>query len=156
KTPASGCGSVVAASAGPAADCGIEPARHRDCPVRRTHGEVRNTTRRCGMSGDNRLAIPHSTLHHRPSGDARAMKLILAIIRPEKLDAVQAALNHRKVYLMTISETFGREQGALEIYRGQTFRRPVSKLRVEVAVADSYLDEAVEAIRRAGFVGDPG
>ena len=83
------------------------------------------------------------------------MKLILAIIRPEKLAAVQAALAHRDVRLLTVNEVFsyGREQGPVEIYRGRRVRRAVSKFRVEVMVEDSSLSAAVEAIRAAGFAG---
>jgi nitrogen regulatory protein PII len=84
------------------------------------------------------------------------MKLLLAIIRPEKLSAVQAALNHQDVSLITVSEvsSFGQEKGPVEIYRGRTVQRPVSKFRVEVMVNDSYLDAAVLAIRGAGFSSD--
>ena len=48
------------------------------------------------------------------------MKLITAIIRPEKLEAVQAALNERDVYLMTVSDVrgCGRQRGYTEVYRG--------------------------------------
>ena len=87
------------------------------------------------------------------------MKLILAIIRPAKLAAVQAALNHPDVCLMTVSEVFGyggRERGPVEMYRGRKVQRPVSKLRVGVMVNDSYLDYAVEAIRAAAFPGSSG
>jgi nitrogen regulatory protein P-II 1 len=86
------------------------------------------------------------------------VKLILAIIGPEKLAAIQAALDRRNVYLMTVSEVFGygREQGPIEMYRGREYRRPVSKLRVELAVADAYADAAVSAIRAAAPIDDEG
>jgi nitrogen regulatory protein P-II 1 len=86
------------------------------------------------------------------------MKLILAVIRPEKLAAVQAALNHPDVRLMTVNEVFGylgREPCVIETYRGRTVHRPVSKLRVEITVADAYLDRAVEAVRAVAFRDDP-
>ena len=78
------------------------------------------------------------------------MKLLVAIIPPEKLETVQKALNNRDVYLMTASEVLDCRQGqaATEIYRGRTIRRPVSKLRLEIAVEDSSFDAAVEAIER--------
>src|SRR5215471_6485101 len=52
------------------------------------------------------------------------MKLIVAIIRPEKLEAVQAALNERDVYLMTVSNVrgCGRQRGYTEVYRGTEFQ----------------------------------
>jgi nitrogen regulatory protein P-II 1 len=80
------------------------------------------------------------------------MRLILAIISPEKLAAVQSALNPWDVSLMTVSEVFDcrKRYGTREIYRGTEVRRPVSRMRLEVAVDDSCFDVAMEAIRRAG------
>jgi nitrogen regulatory protein P-II 1 len=80
------------------------------------------------------------------------MKLIIAIVRPEKLAAVQAALNKRDVHVMTASEVLDccQEQRSAEIYRGRELRRPVSKLRLEIAVEDYSLRDAVEAIERVG------
>ena len=60
------------------------------------------------------------------------MKLIVAIIRPEKLEAVQAALNERDVYLMTVSDVrgCGRQRGYTEVYRGTEFQvRLLPKLK---------------------------
>lgn len=79
------------------------------------------------------------------------MKLIIAIIQPEQLSAVQAALNKRDVRLMTVSEVLdcSAAKGATEIYRGREFRRPVTKLRLEIAVPDPFLDATIAALERA-------
>ena len=64
------------------------------------------------------------------------MKMIVAIIRPEKLEAVQRALNERDVYLMTVSDVrgCGRQRGFTEVYRGQEFQvRLLPKLKLEIA-----------------------
>jgi nitrogen regulatory protein P-II 2 len=85
------------------------------------------------------------------------MKLITAIIRPEKLEAVQAALNQHDVNLMSVSQVLGdpRESGYTEIYRGRECRVPRPKLRLEIVANDRFVEAAVEAITRAGSMGDP-
>ena len=78
------------------------------------------------------------------------MKLIVAIIRPEKLEAVQAALNERDVYLMTVTDVrgCGRQRGYTEVYRGSEFQvRLLPKLKLEIAVNDAFVEATVEAIR---------
>jgi nitrogen regulatory protein P-II 2 len=80
------------------------------------------------------------------------MKLIIAIIRPENLSAVQSALNKHDMDLMTVSEVLdcGQEQSSTEMYRGTKVRRLVTKLRLEITVDDFFFDDVVEAIRTAG------
>jgi nitrogen regulatory protein P-II 1 len=91
------------------------------------------------------------------------MKMIVAIIRPERLDAVQSALNERDVYLMTVSDVrgCGRQRGQTEVYRGtEITTRLLPKLKLEIAVNDSFVEAAVEAIVHAartpstGQIGD--
>ena len=80
------------------------------------------------------------------------MKLIVAIIRPEKLEAVQAALNERDVYLMTVSDVrgCGRQRGYTEVYRGTEFQvRLLPKLKLEIAVNDAFVEATIEAIVHA-------
>ena len=86
------------------------------------------------------------------------MKLIIAIIRPEKLAAVQAALTEHEAYLMSFSEVLGdgREPGRTGIYRGVEFRVRWPKLRLEIVVEDWLVEGAVETIIRAGSAGDSG
>jgi len=91
------------------------------------------------------------------------MKLIVAIIRSDKLEAVQQALNERDVYLMTVSDVrgCGRQRGHTETFRGTTMTiRLLPKLKLEIAVNDAFVEAAMEAIVRAsrtepaGQIGD--
>jgi nitrogen regulatory protein P-II 1 len=87
------------------------------------------------------------------------MKYIIAIIRPEKLEDVRAALAERDVYLMTVSEVqgFGRQRGTTEVYRSQEVEeRLVPKLKVEIAVTAAFAEAAIEAIVRAARTGETG
>ncbi len=77
------------------------------------------------------------------------MKMIIAIIRPEKLDAVQDALNEKEVYLMTVSDVrgCGRQRGYTETFRGGKIQlRLVSKVKLEIAVNEDFVRPTVEAI----------
>lgn len=87
------------------------------------------------------------------------MKLIVAIIRPEKLEAVQAALNEREVYLMTVTDVrgCGRQRGHTEVYRGAEVQiRLVTKVKLEIAVNDAFVEPTIEAIVHAARSGDTG
>jgi nitrogen regulatory protein P-II 2 len=87
------------------------------------------------------------------------MKMIVAIIRVEKLEAVQAALAERDVYLMTVSDVrgCGRQRGFTEVYRGTEFQiRLLPKLKLEIAVNDAFVEAAIEAIVHAARSGDTG
>jgi nitrogen regulatory protein P-II 2 len=87
------------------------------------------------------------------------MKLIVAIIRPEKLEAVQRALNERDVYLMTVSDVrgCGRQRGFTEMYRGTEFQvRLLPKLKLEIAVNDAFVEATIEAIVHSSRSGDTG
>jgi len=94
-----------------------------------------------------------------PQQRIRRMKLIVAVIRPEKLEAVQRALNERDVYLMTVSDVrgCGRQRGFTEQYRGTEFRvNLLPKLKLEIAINDAFVEAAIEAIVHAARVGDTG
>src|SRR5580693_8361754 len=90
------------------------------------------------------------------------MKMIIAIIRPEKLEDVQQALSEKDVYLMTASDVrgCGRQRGYTESFRGgEGFIRLLSKVKLEIAVNDDYVDATVQAILKAapsepGRIGD--
>ena len=87
------------------------------------------------------------------------MKLIVAIIRPERLDEVQKALAERDVYLMTVTDVrgCGRQRGHTEVYRGQQVEtRLIPKLKLEIAVNEPFVEAAVEAIVHAARTGDTG
>lgn len=87
------------------------------------------------------------------------MKLIVAIIRPEKLEDVQKALNSVDVYLMTVTDVrgCGRQRGYKEVYRGQEIQvRLLPKVKLEIAVNDAFVEAACEAIVHAARSGDTG
>jgi nitrogen regulatory protein P-II 1 len=87
------------------------------------------------------------------------MKLIVAIIRPEKLEDVQKALADRDVYLMTVTDVrgCGRQRGYTEVYRGtEVTVRLLSKLKLEIAVNEAFVEATVEAIVHAARTGDTG
>jgi nitrogen regulatory protein P-II 1 len=87
------------------------------------------------------------------------MKLIVAIIRPERLDAVQAALNEREVFLMTVTDVrgCGRQRGHTEVYRGTEVQiRLVPKVKLEIAVNEAFVEPTIEAIVHAARSGGTG
>ncbi|MBM4069819.1 MAG: P-II family nitrogen regulator [Planctomycetes bacterium] len=87
------------------------------------------------------------------------MKMIVAIIRPEKLEAVQKALHEREVYLMTVSDVrgCGRQRGHTEVYRGAEFHvRLLPKLKLEIAINEPFVEATLEAIVHASRSGDTG
>src|SRR5579862_3029327 len=87
------------------------------------------------------------------------MKMIVAIVRPERLEAVQAALNESDVYLMTVSDVrgCGRQRGYTEVYRGSEFQvRLLPKLKLEIAVNDAFVEATVEAIVHAARTNETG
>jgi nitrogen regulatory protein P-II 2 len=80
------------------------------------------------------------------------MKLIKAVIKPFKLDAVREALSEIGVHGMTVTEVkgFGRQKGHSELYRGAEYVVDfLPKTKVEIAVADKEVDQVVEAITKA-------
>ena len=78
------------------------------------------------------------------------MKLVMAVIKPFKLDEVRGALTGIGVQGLTVSEAqgFGRQKGQKEIYRGAEYEISfLPKMRIEVAVPDGLLEDAREAAR---------
>ena len=87
------------------------------------------------------------------------MKLIIAIIKPFKLDEVKEALNKVGVDGMTVTEVkgFGRQKGHTEIYRGSEYTVDfLPKIKIETVVADDQVKAAVEAIIKAAKTGKIG
>jgi len=88
------------------------------------------------------------------------MKKIEAIIKPFKLDEVREALSEIGVTGLTVTEVkgFGRQKGHTELYRGAEYVVDfLPKVKLEIVVADSLLDRAMEAIvtaARTGKIGD--
>ena len=87
------------------------------------------------------------------------MKLVIAIIKPFKLEEVRDALTAVGVHGMTITEVkgYGRQKGHTEIYRGAEYAvNFLPKIRIEVAVASETADRVVEAIGAAAKTGQIG
>ena len=87
------------------------------------------------------------------------MKLITAIIKPFKSDDVREALSELGVNGMTVTEVkgFGRQKGHTELYRGAEYVIDfLPKSKIEVAIEDSLLDQALEAICKAAQTGQIG
>ena len=87
------------------------------------------------------------------------MKLITAIIKPFKLDDVRAALSEIGVSGMTVTEVkgFGRQRGHTELYRGAEYVVDfLPKVKVEAAIKDELLDQAIEAIEKSANTGKIG
>jgi nitrogen regulatory protein P-II 1 len=87
------------------------------------------------------------------------MKQIVAIIKPFKLDEVREALSSLGVSGLTVTEVkgFGRQKGHTELYRGAEYVVDfLPKVKVELVVADSMLDGALEAIVKAARTGKIG
>jgi nitrogen regulatory protein P-II 2 len=87
------------------------------------------------------------------------MKLIMAVVKPFKLDEVREALTQIGVSGMTVSEVkgFGRQKGHTEIYRGAEYAISfLPKAKLEVVVPDNQVDPAMEAISSAAQTGNIG
>ena len=87
------------------------------------------------------------------------MKLVVAIIKPFKLDEVKEALQEVGLQGITVTEAkgFGRQKGHTELYRGAEYVVDfLPKIKLEVAVADEQLERVVEAISQAARTGKIG
>jgi nitrogen regulatory protein P-II 2 len=90
----------------------------------------------------------------------QSMKMIVAVIKPFKLDEVRDALTRIGIHGMTVAEVkgYGRQKGHMEIYRGAEYAiNFLPKVRIEVAVASEQLDQVMEALvaaARTGQIGD--
>jgi len=87
------------------------------------------------------------------------MKMVMAIIKPHKLDDVREALTTIGVEGLTASEVrgYGRQKGHTEIYRGAEYAVTfVPKVKIEVVLPDNLIDQAVDAIENAARLGKIG
>ena len=88
------------------------------------------------------------------------MKVVIAVIKPFKLDEVKDALEGIGIQGLTVSDArgFGRQRGHTEVYRGAEYQVDfIPKSRLEIAVDDDQVDEVVKAIvtsARTGSIGD--
>ena len=87
------------------------------------------------------------------------MKMIIAIIKPFKLEDVRDALTASGIQGMTIAEVkgYGRQKGHMEIYRGAEYAvNFLPKLRLEIAIATEQLDQVMDALAAAAKTGQIG
>ena len=87
------------------------------------------------------------------------MKLIIAVVKPFRLEAVREALTAVGAEGMTISEVkgFGRQKGQTEVYRGAEYQvNFVPKIKLEVAVSDELADKVVQTIASTAATGKIG
>jgi nitrogen regulatory protein P-II 2 len=87
------------------------------------------------------------------------MKLVMAIIKPFKLNDVREALTPLGIPGMTVSEVkgFGRQKGQTEIYRGAEYEVSfLPKIKIEIAVSDDLVESTVEAIQKSAQTGKIG
>ncbi|HOF14000.1 MAG TPA: P-II family nitrogen regulator [Spirochaetota bacterium] len=87
------------------------------------------------------------------------MKLIIAIIRPEKLADVKKELNEASINLMTVINSIGsgRQMGYPETYRGVKHEiRLLKKIELQIAVNDDYVEPTIKAITRGAKTGNIG
>jgi nitrogen regulatory protein P-II 1 len=87
------------------------------------------------------------------------MKLIIAIIQPNRLEAVKAALTEVEVFRLTVMDVqgFGRQKGQTEVYRGHEFSvNLLRKVRLEIGVNDNFVEPTIAAIIKGGRSGERG
>ena len=89
----------------------------------------------------------------------RHMKIVMAVIKPFKLEEVRDALTSIGVHGLTVTEVkgYGRQKGHTEIYRGAEYAVSfLPKLKIEVAVNTNLVDQVIEAITAAARTGQIG
>jgi nitrogen regulatory protein PII len=87
------------------------------------------------------------------------MKLVIAVVKPFKLEAVREALEGIGIHGMTATEVtgYGRQKGHTEIYRGAEYLVSfLPKVKIEVVVSDDRVDDVVETIERTAHTGEIG
>ncbi|EKS30231.1 P-II family nitrogen regulator [Afipia felis] len=87
------------------------------------------------------------------------MKIVMAVIKPFKLEEVRDALTAIGVHGLTVTEVkgYGRQKGHTEIYRGAEYAVSfLPKIKIEVAVTDAQVDRTIEAITSAAKTGQIG
>lgn len=87
------------------------------------------------------------------------MKLIIAIIQPDKLEAVKEALSEVEVVRLTVMDCqgFGRQKGQAGVYRGHEFSvNLLRKVQLQIAVNEEFVKPTVDAILKGGRTGEKG
>jgi nitrogen regulatory protein P-II 1 len=87
------------------------------------------------------------------------MKYVIAIIKPHRLESVKAELEKEDVHLMTVIDALGcgRQKGVTEVYRGvKEVDNLLRKIKIEIAVNDSFLERTIAAITRGARENEIG
>ena len=87
------------------------------------------------------------------------MKMIVAVIKPSRLDAALDAVTEAGASCMTVTEVrgYGRQKGKTEVYRGAEYEvKLLPKVRLEIAAPDDLADKVIEAVERAANTGKIG
>jgi nitrogen regulatory protein P-II 2 len=87
------------------------------------------------------------------------MKLVTVIIKPFKLEEVRESLSNIGITGLTVTEVkgFGRQKGHAELYRGAEYNvNFLPKVKIELAISDELLDEAINTITKAAYTGKIG
>jgi nitrogen regulatory protein P-II 2 len=87
------------------------------------------------------------------------MKLVIAIIQPNRLEAVKSALADVEVFRLTVMDVqgFGRQRGQTEAYRGHEFTvNLVRKVQLMIAVNEQFLEPTIDAVIKGGRTGTSG
>lgn len=87
------------------------------------------------------------------------MKLIIAIIQPDRLEAVKQELYREDVNLITVNEVLGhgRQMGVAEVYRGtKEMGNLLRKIRLDIAVNEDFVEKTVDAILKGAHTGEAG
>ena len=87
------------------------------------------------------------------------MKMVMAVIKPFKLDEVRDSLTELGIQGITVTEVrgFGRQKGHTEIYRGAEYKvNYLPKLKLELAIEDDFLDRVLETILKTAQTGQIG
>jgi nitrogen regulatory protein P-II 2 len=130
-------------------------ANDKGCATFPQCGMLLETILACRGPADGRSPGSHSTYERGNS----VMKMVMAVIKPFKLDEVREALTALGVQGLTVTEVkgFGRQKGQTEIYRGAEYSvNFLPKVKIEVAVADPMVERVVEAIQKAANTGKIG
>jgi nitrogen regulatory protein PII len=87
------------------------------------------------------------------------MKLIIAVVRPYRLQEVKEALSKVGVTGLTVTDVrgAGKQKGQIERYRGSEYNVDlIAKCKIEVAISDDHTEEVLEAIRKSAYTGEIG
>ena len=87
------------------------------------------------------------------------MKLIIALIQPDRLEAIKTALAEVEVFRLTVMDVqgFGRQKGQTEVYRGHEFTgNLLRKVQLMIGVNDEFLQPTIDAILKGGRTGTSG